>query len=349
MIRSLRPYSVRRLRAVLLVAISVTGATLAPLADADGIAHGLRVRTYAPSSTAPAVVAQRVVSVDATSVSLEATVDTGLSPTTVEFRIGPTQDPVRLTTVVPATSTTDGQVRVYTATVTGLQPSTTYYYQVRAENQVDRMSGIIDPFTTTAAEGTAGAMPPFMGTPCPVTLPAPPGTVGITINDGAQYTNDPQVTISVVWQFCTEYLLVANDGGFRRAKRFETGPEVPWRLDSSGPERLPKTVYVRLGSMTQNFTDDIILDETAPILSSAAIAGGAGAARAARTIVVRTTARDATSGLGGIQITANRREPGTAMRYAKLVRASVAGRRIWVRVLDRAGNASTWKSLSTGG
>ena len=51
-----------------------------------------------------------------------------------------------------------------------------------------------------------------------------------------------------------------------------TQPEIDWALDSSGPERLPKTVYVRfqIGPLTSdNFTDDIILDERPPVVNSA--------------------------------------------------------------------------------
>ena len=46
------------------------------------------------------------------------------------------------------------------------------------------------------------------------------GDQGMTINDGAQYTNDPDVTLSVIAPSWADSLRVANDGGFRAAKTF---------------------------------------------------------------------------------------------------------------------------------
>ena len=44
----------------------------------------------------------------------------------------------------------------------------------------------------------------------------PPGVVGVSINDGAQFTNDPRVTLRSVWPGLTTNLTVANDGGFAK-------------------------------------------------------------------------------------------------------------------------------------
>src|SRR5206468_3459425 len=106
-------------------------------------------------------------------------------------------------------------------------------------------------------------------------------------------------------------LLVSNDGGFLAAQRFAPKAEIPWRLDSSGPERLPKTVYLRFLAgpvASPNYTDDIILDERPPTVQSASIVPSPGAASAARAAALRiwkvkVRASDTNSGVAGVQAT----------------------------------------------
>ena len=101
---------------------------------------------------------------------------------------------------------------------------------------------------------------------------------------------------------------------------------IPWKLSESGSERLPKTVYVRFGSSSQTFTDDIILDQTKPTISSAAVgASGATAAvpraavrprQRARTYRVRVRAKDATSGVAKVQFAArSKRHPSAPRKF----------------------------------
>jgi PKD domain/Bacterial Ig-like domain len=138
--------------------------------------------------------------------------------------------------------------------------------------------------------------------------PAPPdGPVGVSINDGAKYTNTPSIKISTVWEPFATTATVSNDGGFRAAHTLALSPDVPWRLDASGPERLPKTIYVRFDRPSPNatFQDDIILDQTRPrILAASAGSAPVGAvarASARRTISVRIRAHDKTSGVVAAQ------------------------------------------------
>ena len=185
-----------------------------------------------------------------------------------------------------------------------------------------------------------------------LTVNAIPGQVqfGISVNNGAQFTNDPDVRVSANFPLVTSSILLSNDGGFGGAKSFLPAPSLPWRLESSGPERLPKTVYARfLPSAVQGLTfqDDIILDETPPKVTAATVAGassaGAGTARAARAFKLRVRASDNVSGVRGLQVTANKRRPGRLKRYRRTLRVSAAKLPLYVRAKDRAGNFSRWR------
>jgi hypothetical protein len=178
---------------------------------------------------------------------------------------------------------------------------------------------------------------------------------GMTVNGGALYTNDPDVTLSVVAPSWANALRVSNDGGFRGAKTFPVKNTIRWRLAESGPERLPKTVYLRFGNDVQNFTDDIILDQTKPALTAATVAG-AGAATASadpvqaaasksRTYRVRLRAKDATSGVAKVQFAQSQRRPMALRKFQRVSRVQGSHAPKYVRVQDGAGNFSSWRSI----
>src|SRR4029079_9821871 len=115
--------------------------------------------------------------------------------------------------------------------------------------------GYVAPGGPGGPGGGSDGPPPTCTTAAP-----PPGPVGVSINNGAQYTNDPDVHVAVVWPACVHTLTISNDGGFRAAEVKALARTTDWTLSSSGPERLPKTIYVRFDGSTQTFQDDIILD-----------------------------------------------------------------------------------------
>ncbi|MEA2493475.1 MAG: hypothetical protein QOJ29_1386 [Thermoleophilaceae bacterium] len=180
-------------------------------------------------------------------------------------------------------------------------------------------------------------------------LPPAGKPLGVSINDGAQYTNDPNVTVFAVWPTFASNALVSNDGGFKNAVGFPVAETIMWKLDSSGPERLPKTIYVRFvgGSQTsETYQDDIILDQTPPKLTEAQIAGaqpkGASAAKAMK-VTLRLKAKDNVSGVGAAQVTKTKKKPGKLIKYKATLKV-VAGKKLYVRVRDRAGNFSAWRT-----
>ena len=207
--------------------------------------------------------------------------------------------------------------------------------------------------------------------------PAPPaGPTGVSVDNAALYTNDQQVTLNVVWPAGADTMLVSNDGGFASAQTFPVASSVPWTLDSAGSERLPKTVYVRFGSSTQTFTDDIILDTIPPLIASATLAGSQAqtanlasrrpyaalaqsAASAAvdfsadassvQSYQVDVSASDDNSGLGGMQITTQTSTPGPLLPFAADAAYLGSTPPQWVRVADRAGNLSAWAQIAAVG
>ena len=180
---------------------------------------------------------------------------------------------------------------------------------------------------------------------------APGSLFGITIDNGAQYTRDPNVVIGIKAAPSVNSVILSNDGGFLVPSTFPIAKEIKWRLDSSGPERLPKIVYARFRAGTivldTTFSDDIILDETPPVVEQASFAGAPGAASAARlrAYVVKVKATDSNSGVAKLQLAAVKRKPGKLIRYKRTVRVKLAAKPKFIRARDRAGNFSPWKKI----
>jgi hypothetical protein len=222
---------------------------------------------------------------------------------------------------------------------TGTSPTTTTSYAKAGTYNVG--------LRVTDAGGATGTT----SVPLKVTDPNSVGSqIGVSIDKGAQYTNHPDVKLTVVAPASATALLIANDGGFAGALPQRVESQVAWRLDSSGPERLPKTVYLRFLTgpfASPNFTDDIILDERPPVVDSASVLGGAAPATAAklRTWKVKVRAHDTNSGVGGVQIALSKKKPGRLLKYRKTVRVKLGARPKLIRAKDRAGNFSPWKKL----
>ena len=181
--------------------------------------------------------------------------------------------------------------------------------------------------------------------------PALGSQFGVTINNGAQFTRTPNVTVAARFPASTTSMLFSNDGGFLSPTVFPPSASVKWKLDSSGPERLPKQIYVRFLAGTipsETFQDDIILDEVPPRVQQAIVAPAASASVAHISAVkrrwrVRVRATDSNSGVARLQITSNKRRPGKLLRYRRRLTVRSVARPKWVRARDRAGNFSRWR------
>ncbi|MFM2115798.1 MAG: hypothetical protein RI908_1539, partial [Actinomycetota bacterium] len=97
-------------------------------------------------------------------------------------------------------------------------------------------------------------------------------------------------------------------------------------------------------------SDDIILDTTAPSLGETSIArtGVSSAAITRRTKVkIMTNARDTISGVKYIEVSNKKGQADVRLPYKKVVQFTSKGSIIYVRVVDKAGNASPWRSFKT--
>lgn len=189
-----------------------------------------------------------------------------------------------------------------------------------------------------------------------VVLPAAPEDrePGVSIDDGADFTNSPKVALHLGWDGLLDKVKVSNDGGFAPAKTREiqvrTEGPLDWTVVELAAERIPRTVYIKFhyvgyGWQKQTYTDDIILDTVKPVVVSASLSGS-GAATLAGPRMVRVKAKDNKSGLASIQVSAGKpRKSAKVLKYRKSVPAPKSST-VFVRVRDGAGNWSAWKAVS---
>jgi len=214
---------------------------------------------------------------------------------------------------------------------TGPAPTTTTSYPALGQPQpAVRVTDEVGHTSTASVDVSVRRVPPL-------------GFPGVSINGGDRYTNDPDVVVSVVWLPLASNVVLSNDGGFGDAQTFLVDTAVPWTLDSSGIERLPRTIYARFtgaDGARETYQDDIVLDQTAPQLLRATRVGRRR---------LRLRARDNVSGVARMQLATNRRRPGATRRYRRVTTLRATSRPVFVRVRDRAGNWSRWKRAARRG
>ena len=136
---------------------------------------------------------------------------------------------------------------------------------------------------------------------------------------------------------------ISNDGGFDAWLTVprKNNEKYRFELASSGPERLPKTVYVRFDGPGldphRTVTDDIILDQRRPDFGLARLLG-----RSVAGTRIALAARDATSGVKKAQFARVRSGPWAPVRYRSRIRWRTPR---WARVRDGAGNAAGWRRV----
>jgi len=187
-----------------------------------------------------------------------------------------------------------------------------------------------------------------------VVLPAAPvdREPGVSIDDGADFTNSAKVKIHLGWDGLLDRVKVSNDGGFAPSKTKEIkvrqeGP-LDWTVVELAAERIPRTVYVKFhyvayGWQKQTYTDDIILDTVKPQVVSATLGGSGGATLAAANRTLRVKAKDNKSGIASMQVSTGKpKKKAKIVKFRKVVK--VPAGTVYVRVRDGAGNWSAWRT-----
>lgn len=282
-------------------------------------------------------------SVSSTRATLNGVVSPGGLDTTVWFTIGLKEDLSDGTKVESRNVSGDTDVDV-SVTATSLTESNKYYFRLEASNSLGAVKGDIKSFTS--------ARP-----------------VGVSVNDAAEFTNSRSVTVFVTGPSGSVQAILSNDGGFTVSSTFnltDNAAEIPWTLLATKDERLPKVVYVkfvtRLGSASTPYQDDIILDTTAPTMSGASGSSTSSsssnvtvqALRAAAKGAVKLTVRasDKNSGIGKVQVKTSASGKITDVptsspkATSRTVRVNTTKKKLWVRVVDRAGNTSKWVTVT---
>ncbi len=299
------------------------------------------------------VVATGSATAQASKVTLNGTVDPKGLSTSVAFVYGLDPKLADGTSVAGTTQTGDG-VKDVSVAISGLGERTTYYYRISATNDVGKSEGEIRSFTTSRPEG-------------------------VSINNGEEFTSQQKVTVSVTGPSTAVKAVLSNDGGFATSETFDltnNSADIPWTLQSSKQGTFTKIIYVkyvsRFGTQSTPYTDDIILDTTKPVLS-AATAAKSPVGAAVEVAAVRTKAKaassgvklsvkgsDTISGIGKIEVRTSARKKATSVVVSKVrgkangkpraasqtVSLKTTAKRLQVRVVDRAGNASAWRTIT---
>lgn len=204
-----------------------------------------------------------------------------------------------------------------------------------------------------------------------VRLAPPTGSIGFSINDGSSFTNNSSVKLHVVWPANAKQIRISNDGGFAtsRTQTFELTNQISWVLDTSVTGVFTKNVYAKFIGETVDtvvYSDDIIFDNAAPVISSAsAITASSGTPDATLTsarktipvaaaavklklVALKLSARDAISGVSKIEVsTRSNKSFSKELNYKTMSKFKVPAPRssLYLRVRDKAGNWSSWRTI----
>ena len=193
---------------------------------------------------------------------------------------------------------------------------------------------------------------------------------GMTINNGALFTNQIAVILTISAKPGTAQMEISNDGGFAGAGWEPYASHKAWTITQYGKEEIPRLVYIRykdyLGNTSATYSDDIILDVTPPRGSVTIIPIISGIREAVShptpqggvsstemftiylplifkplQVKLLFTATDDVSGVGGMIISNNSDFSGTEWEAFTVQKNwGLMGNTVYVKYRDNAGNES---------
>jgi len=193
-------------------------------------------------------------------------------------------------------------------------------------------------------------------------LPSPPaGETGVSIKNGDSYTNSKQVSLNLTWPEYATAVRISNDGGFGTSKTLtkDLAASIDWELDDSVKGIYTKVVYVRFNGVadtTKTYSDDIILDTSAPIIKTAS------AVVASSSVQLSLKATDDITGVSKVQIHNDTRT--VTKNYASKISVpltnlslsassigvqKMAAATVKIRVSDNARNWTGWQTITVAG
>jgi hypothetical protein len=195
---------------------------------------------------------------------------------------------------------------------------------------------------------------------------------GVSVNDAADYTNSPYVNVNLSFTGLISEVAISNDAGFPKSqtKVFAyKNNTVSWVLRSNPGEKTPRKIYVKYRAFSElnngapgkwhleTFSDDIILDMAAPVISQARLSTSKAKANLSldskykgerKTVQLSVTGKDDKSGVGQVQVSPVAGTTGAVTyKYKKLNTLSVAkaAKKVFVRLKDNAGNWAKWREV----
>jgi sugar lactone lactonase YvrE len=171
---------------------------------------------------------------------------------------------------------------------------------------------------------------------------------GMTINDGALYTRQTDVRLTISARPGTAEMQVSNDGGFSGATWEPYTSHRAWQITRYRHEEITRLVYIRFrdvdGNISGLYLDDIILDVNAPHGDVNIINTNEGP-------LLGLTATDDLSGVAGMRLSAKPDFGGASWEpFAASQRWDFgAGSTVYVQFRDNAGNESSTYTTSLAG